>query len=83
MFQDFFEIYFYEILLILAEDCFPEILICHYFSCCFAVRLVTSDNDIGYIKGVKRLEYPKELHDSHNDYTFFPIHKESRCTPYE
>jgi hypothetical protein len=36
---------------------------------------IPDDNDIGYTLKVKCLEYPKELHDKHNDYPFFPIHK--------
>jgi hypothetical protein len=34
------------------------------------------DNDIGYTLKVKCLKYPKELRDKHNDYPFFPIHKD-------
>jgi hypothetical protein len=43
------------------------------------------DNDIGYIIKVN-LDYPKELHDKHNDYPFSPIHKEIRnedLSPYQ
>ena len=32
------------------------------------------------------LDYPKELHDKHNDYAFFPIHKEityNDLSPYQ
>jgi hypothetical protein len=36
---------------------------------------IPDDSDIGYTLKVKCLEYPKELHDIHNDYQFFPIHK--------
>jgi hypothetical protein len=31
---------------------------------------IPDDNDIGYTIEVKLLEYPKELHDKHNDYPF-------------
>jgi hypothetical protein len=35
-----------------------------------------SDNDdVGYTLKVD-LDYPKELHDKHNDYPFFAIHKQ-------
>jgi hypothetical protein len=36
---------------------------------------LSNDSDIGYTLKVD-LEYPKHLYDSHNDYPFFPIHKE-------
>jgi hypothetical protein len=36
---------------------------------------IPDNSDIGYIIKVKELIYPKELHDKHNDYTFFHIHK--------
>ena len=36
---------------------------------------IPDDNDIGYTIRIKGLEYPKELHDFHNDYPFFPLHK--------
>ena len=44
------------------------------------------DSDIGYIIRIKSLEYPKELYDSHNDYPFFPIHKNIKhkdLSPYQ
>ena len=43
------------------------------------------DNNIGYILKVD-LDYPKELHDKHNDYSFFPIDKEIKyndLSPYQ
>jgi hypothetical protein len=36
---------------------------------------IPNSNDIGYTLKVS-LDYPKELHDKHNDYPFFPIHKD-------
>jgi hypothetical protein len=47
---------------------------------------IPDDSDIGYTIKVKVLEYPKELHDKHNDYPFFPIHKDITQTdlsPYQ
>ena len=36
---------------------------------------IPDDSDIGYNLKVD-LDYPKKLHDEHNDYAIFPIHKE-------
>ena len=40
---------------------------------CEAFTWKSDDNEMGYRLKVKCLEYPKELHDKHNDYPFFPI----------
>jgi hypothetical protein len=38
------------------------------------IMTLSNDSDIGYTLKVD-LEYPKHLHDSHNDYSFFAVHK--------
>jgi hypothetical protein len=38
---------------------------------------IPDDNGFGYTLKVS-LDYPKELHDKHNDYPFFPIHKDTK-----
>ncbi len=38
------------------------------------IMTLSNDSDIGYSLKVD-LEYPKHLHDSHNDYPFFAVHK--------
>jgi hypothetical protein len=46
---------------------------------------ISDDNNIGYTLKVS-LDYPKELHDKHNDYSFFPIHKDIKnedLSPYQ
>jgi hypothetical protein len=46
---------------------------------------IPNNNDIGYTLKVS-LDYPKELHDKHNDYPFFPIHKDIKnenLSPYQ
>jgi hypothetical protein len=46
---------------------------------------IPNSNDIGYTLKVS-LDYPKELHDKHNDYPFFPIHKDIKnedLSPYQ
>jgi hypothetical protein len=37
---------------------------------------IPDNSDIRYTIRIKVIEYPKELHDKHNDYPFFPIHKD-------
>ena len=37
---------------------------------------IPDDNNIGCTIKVQVLEYPKELHDNHNDYPFFSSHKD-------
>ncbi len=47
---------------------------------------IPDDSNIGYTVKVKCLKYPKELHELHNDYPFFPIHKEilkNHLSPYQ
>jgi hypothetical protein len=47
---------------------------------------IPDDSNTGYIIKVKHLEYLKELHDYHNDYPFFPIHKDieyEELSPYQ
>jgi hypothetical protein len=47
---------------------------------------ISDDSDIGYTIKVKRLKYPKKLHNKHNDYPFFPMHKEIKqddLSPYQ
>ena len=57
---------------------------CKAFKCCTTEELkylekhlleIPNNNDIGYILKIS-LDYRKKLHDKHNDYPFFPIHKE-------
>jgi hypothetical protein len=46
---------------------------------------IPDDNDIGYTLKVS-LDYPKELHNEHNDYPLFPIHKDIKnenLSPYQ
>lgn len=46
---------------------------------------IPDDNDVGYSLRVD-LEYPKKLHDYHNDFPFFPEHKvitEDMLSPYQ
>ncbi len=46
---------------------------------------ILDDNDIGYTLKVS-LDYLKELHDKHNDYIFFLIHKDIKnedLSPYQ
>ena len=47
---------------------------------------IPDDNDVGYAIKVETLNYDKELHDSHNDYAFFPEHKmitKDMLSPYQ
>jgi hypothetical protein len=46
---------------------------------------IDDESDVGYTLKVD-LDYPKELHDKHNDYPFFAIHKDIKyddLSPYQ